>query len=341
MCNNDMVITHYGKETKVRCRWCMGCRTDRISELSTRTRFEIAYLAAKLKVGSSFITCTYSDNALFDDDKIRHEHMIEHLQRFEDDVPYNPLSLYPNDFQKLIKKLRYFLHVNYPIFEKEFKVLWCGEYGEESTMRCHFHAILCGLPTGMVSDFLRKNWCSYGFVTVSPATTTRINYCLEYIQKQVHGDSEYKLYWSQGKLPPFCHISKGLGERYWFEHWQELCEHDGLINNNGRFVPVSAYFAHKFGFDLKEYSGRIQAKEIMRYELENKTKNIKRPEWDAMQRIAREKEMIAKARHQGITPPTSQIFSIEHQAGITLRCNVSEINNIVGLALQTQKDGSL
>ena len=72
MCNNPLYISHYGVETPVRCRWCMGCRADRISELSTRTRFEIAYLAKKMKVGSSFITCTYNDKALFDNPDIRH-----------------------------------------------------------------------------------------------------------------------------------------------------------------------------------------------------------------------------------------------------------------------------
>lgn len=334
MCNNPLTVVHYGKEFQVPCRWCMGCRTDKISELSTRTRFEIAYMAKQFKVGSSFITCTYNDKALFDDSEIRHEHMIEHLQRIEYDVPYNPMSLYPNDFQKLVKNLRYYLRKNFPILEKEFKYLWCGEYGD-NTERCHFHAIFCGLPTSLIHDFLRKSWCKYGFVTVSVATPTRINYCLEYIEKQVHGDKEFETFYKDGLIPPFVHTSKGLGERYWRIHWKELCEHDGLINNNGKFVPVSKYFAKKFGFDLHDYKQRANAKAIMRYELDNATKTLKRPQWEAMAREANEKALIAKARHQGLTPPTQQLFNIVHSSEIMLDSDIKNIDSLADKALNS------
>ncbi len=331
-CNNPMTVTHYGKEFQVPCRWCMGCRTDRISELSTRTRYEIAYLAKKNKVGSSFITCTYNDRALFDDEDLRHEHMIEHLQRIPYDVPYNPLSLYPNDFQKLIKKLRYYLKKQYPVLEKDFKYLWCGEYGDEK-MRCHFHAILCGLPTSIIRDFLRRSWCKYGFVTVDVATPTRINYCLEYIEKQVHGDEEYKTFYEQGKIPPFVHTSKGLGDRYWNSHLDELKQTDGLINNGGRFVPVSKYFAKKYGFDLFDYMQRANAKAIMKYELANAKHIVKRPQFEAQQRYAREKELISKARHQGITPPTAQIFNITHSMDVMSGSDLANIDSLAEKAL--------
>ena len=331
-CNNPMTVVHYGKDFQVPCRWCMGCRTDRISELSTRTRYEIAYMANKYKVGSSFVTCTYNDNALLVDDDVRHEHMIEHLQRIPYDVPYNPLSLYPNDFQKLVKNLRYYLRKNSPELEKQFKYIWCGEYGDH-TERCHFHAIFCGLPTSLIHDFLRRSWCKYGFVTVSVATPTRINYVLEYIEKQVHGDDEFRTFYSKGLVPPFVHTSKGLGERYWHLHWKELCEHDGLMNNNGKFVPVSKYFAKKFGFDLHDYKQRANAKAIMRYELANIDKTVKRPQFDAMSRLANEKSLIAKARHQGLTPPTKQLFNIVHGFEKMSDSDIKNINSLADKAL--------
>lgn len=332
MCNNPLTVHHYGQDVKVPCRWCMGCRTDRISELSTRTRFEIAYLAKKNKVGSSFVTVTYNDSALFDSAALRHEHIIEHLQRIPYDVPYNPLSLYPNDFQKLVKKLRYYLRKKYPVLEKDFKYLWCGEYGDH-TERCHFHAIFCGLPTSVIGDFLRRSWCQNGFVQVSVATPTRINYCLEYIEKQVHGEKEFDTFYKNGLIPPFVHCSKGLGERYWREHWQELISNDGLINNNGKFVPVSKYFAKKFGFDLRDYKQRSSSKAIMRYELANLGKTVKRPQYECSVHLANEKALIAKARHQGLVPPTSQLFSIQHSDDVLTDSDLNYINGLAKLAL--------
>lgn len=332
MCNNPMTIEHYGQEFQVPCRWCMGCRTDRISELSTRTRFEIAYMANQFKVGSSFVTCTYSDNALFNDSELRHEHIVEHLQRIPYDVPYNPLSLYPNDFQKLVKNLRYYLKKNYGVLEKQFKYIWCGEYGD-NTERCHFHAIFCGLPTSVIHDFLRRSWCKNGFVTVSVANPTRVNYVLEYIEKQVHGDTEFKTFYSKGLIPPFVHSSKGLGERYWYLHWKELCEHSGLLNNNGKFVPVSKYFAKKFGFDLHDYKQRANSKSIMRYELDNLSKTVKRPQYEASIRLANERALIAKARHQGLTPPTAQLFNIVHNSEIMSDTDIKNIDSLAEKAL--------
>lgn len=308
MCNNPMEIEHYGTVYKVPCRWCMGCRTDRISELSTRTRFEIAYLSKKLGVGSSFCTVTYNDTSLYD--RLRQEHEIEHLQRIPYDVPFNFESLYPNDFAKLVKKLRYYVKKKNPILEKEFKYLSCGEYGDRFE-RCHFHAIFCGLPTSLISEFLRKAWSPNGFVQVSVATPTRINYCLEYIEKQVHGEKEYATFYAQGKIPPYVHISKGLGERYWAEHWEELIAHDGLLNDSGKFIPISKYFARKYGFDLSEYSGRQQAKQEMRFELSRLPLNRKKY-FEQNIRLSQEKQLIVQARKKGLTPPTSQLFSINN-----------------------------
>lgn len=325
MCNNPMEISHYGKTYKVPCRWCMGCRTDRISELSTRTRFEIAYLTKKLGVGSSFVTVTYNDKALYDN--LRQEHEIEHLQRIPYDVPFNYGSLYPNDFAKLVKKLRYYLKRKAPILEKEFKYLSCGEYGDQFE-RCHFHAIFCGLPVSLIGEFLRKAWSDNGFCQTSVATPTRINYCLEYIEKQVHGDKEYETFYAQGKIPPYVHISKGLGERYWSEHWEELCAHDGLLNDSGKFIPISKYFAKKYGFDLKEYSGRQQAKQEMRFELSKLPLSLKN-EWEQATRLAQEKQLIVQARKKGLTPPTLQLFSIQHGYS---RLKKSDENKIQALA---------
>jgi len=197
---------------------------------------------AKMHRDNCFITLTYDDKK---------------LPERPDGVPPANISLYYEDFQLFMKRLR-----------KHFagatiRFYMAGEYGENFG-RPHFHACLFGIdfpdrepfsrtPSGATicrSKILEKLW-PYGFSSVGNFDFKAAAYVARYVMKKITGDdadTHYEImdpetgeiYW---RTPEFNKMSlkPGIGAT-WFEKYKsDVFPHDHVIVN-GKPVGVPRYY---------------------------------------------------------------------------------------------------
>lgn len=212
----------------VPCGRCIACRINKTSEWTSRLYMELGYYDK-----ACFITLTY-DPEFYPSDG----------------------SLNKRDFQLFMKRVR-------KRFGSDLKFFACGEYGD-TTMRCHFHAILFGVDFQpwvfhhfergrkiFTSPTLSDLW-KLGFVTVDDVTVTDINYVTGYVRKKLYGDAAL-FYKDLGILPPFQLFSKGLGQRYVDDNSNRLLQFN-FFYQNGKKVPLPRYAQKKLGLrDVDEF----------------------------------------------------------------------------------------
>lgn len=188
---------------------------------------------AQLHQHNSFITLTYDDKHLPENNSLRY-----------------------TDYQKFMKRLRKQFNVRYYM---------CGEYGEE-TYRPHYHACLFG--TAFEKDrypwkktsagyqlyrspTLEKLW-KFGTSNIGDLTFDSANYVAGYIQKKLTGDGETKYYNifdpETGEIhireKEFGHMSQSLGRDWLRMYWQEAKE--GKVIANGREVNIPRAYRKYF-----------------------------------------------------------------------------------------------
>lgn len=238
-CNTPFRLIIKGVPMEVPCRRCMGCRIAKRNYMSMLARFEV-YSYHQNGMGSSFITLTYDD----------------------DNLPYNG-SLDINESKKFIKRLRqYLVRHHFPTVKKnvfgelrdvpDFKYYICGEYGDKDG-RPHYHAIIFGVPSNLMNEFVRHTW-KKGLFKVSPINNARIRYCMKYMDKQYNTNSAY---WNKDDVindytQPFSTWSHGIGTRFLLQHLDEIYSQGGIIQN-GRLTRLSNYFNKKYGIDSQDF----------------------------------------------------------------------------------------
>lgn len=212
----------------VKCGQCIGCRIDRSKEWACRIVHE-----TQLHDTNAFITLTYSD---------------EH-------VPWNG-SLQKKDFQKFMKRLRYFTG-------KKIRYYMCGEYGEKLG-RPHFHAILFGFdfPDKTVwkrtnsgstiyrSELLEKCW-KFGHSSTGSVTYESAAYVARYCMKKLTGakaqdhytrcDPETGEMWQI--VPEYNAMSlKPAVGKEWFEIYRDdVYPHDYVVIDGKKYKPPAYY----------------------------------------------------------------------------------------------------
>jgi len=233
---------------KLPCGRCIGCRLDLSRKWAVRCMHE-----AQMHKDNCFITLTYDDAK---------------LPERPDGVPPANVSLYYEDFQLFMKRLRK------RFTGKTIRFYMCGEYGE-NFHRPHFHACIFGLDfpdreffartasKSIIyrSKILEELW-PYGFSSIgnfnyqSAAYVAR--YCLKKIvgnggydkhNNYIHPDDHYAvvdpltgeiLYW---KTPEFNKMSRrpGIGGT-WFDKFEtDVFPHDHVIVNS-KPVSVPRYY---------------------------------------------------------------------------------------------------
>lgn len=236
-CSSPILIKNkYGTYVERPCRRCMACRIQKRTYYTMLSRFE-CFTYYQKNQGSSFITLTFDD----------------------DNLPKNG-SLDINTGKKFIKRLREHLsrcddfpkkevlNFGHSSFVPDFKYYLCGEYGD-SDGRPHYHAIIFGVDSGILSAFLRKTW-KYGFFQCSDVSNARLRYVMKYIDKQYNTNTAF---WNKKDTigdyqQPFSIFSKGLGLDYIKAHIDEI-EETGGINSNGHTVALSQYYSRLLGLD--------------------------------------------------------------------------------------------
>lgn len=206
------------------CGHCIQCRINRRLVWTYRLTNEYR----KWHYVGSFVTATYSDD--------KYDCL---------------LGLNYSHIQKYFKRLR---KAGY-----KFKYFVTGEYGSD-TARCHWHILFFGIPSSERKRLFEFwNYCYYPRFTCEPITSSRIRYCLKYLDKEnfsrgswydiVDEDplffafdlSSGKLLFSKhGVQAPRSWCSHGLGQDNFIKRFPELF-YSGTFNEGCKVYKPSKY----------------------------------------------------------------------------------------------------
>lgn len=210
------------------CGQCIGCRLERSRQWAMRCLHE-----SSLHDRNAFITLTYDDSNL---------------------PPGGSLDY--TDFQKFMKRLR--KRVKSPI---RFYV--GGEYGENGTIRPHFHACLFGYDfldkvyfkktsSGekiYTSKLLESLW-PFGLSSVGDVTFESAAYIARYCVQKVTGDlaeAHYRVVTDDGEIidrvPEFNHMSlkPGIGANWLKKYRTDVFPRDYVVINGVKTKPPKYY----------------------------------------------------------------------------------------------------
>lgn len=207
----------------VPCGRCLGCRTMRVSEWSTRLECELDY-----HKDTSFLTLTYNDD-------------------------YLPTggSLRKKDLQDFYKRLRRRI-------SQKIKHYSVGEYGELEG-RPHYHCLIFGwypddtylaqaVPRRVSSKFLEDIW-PFGILDIGIIEPESIKYVCGYVMKKLYGVKADKAYKSNEH--PFAVMSKGIGIEYAFDNKDRIIKNLSVLRK-GEDRGLPRYFVKVLGIDNKE-----------------------------------------------------------------------------------------
>ena len=245
------------REYQIPCRQCIGCRLDKSREWALRCVHE-----AQIRERNSFITLTYDDEHLPEDDSLDKKH-----------------------FQKFMKRLRKRLG------GKRISYFHCGEYGPDN-LRPHYHACIFGFDfpdrelwssrDGVdlyTSELLSKLW-PFGFTTVGDVTFESAAYVARYSMKKVNFSDA-----SPDDLEnPYSRIDPETGEIYsvspeyatmsrnpaigkgWYEKYKDdVFPHDHVVLD-GVQHPVPQFYLNQYEkesgveFDFIKFEREMTAK---------------------------------------------------------------------------------
>lgn len=209
------------------CGQCLGCRLDKANEWAIRCVHE-----AKLHRRNCFITLTYNDENLPQDNSLHREHLQLFMKRLRRNL----------DYDKNIK----------------IRFLACGEYGSLN-MRPHYHilcfgwfpsdvrklsALTCGYNL-FRSPLLESLW-PYGFNTVGAVSFESARYVAKYSLKKQTGQNA-AMYDLLGIKPEFvgCSLKPGIGADF-FKQYSEDIITQGFCVVNGQKFKIPDYYLKLF-----------------------------------------------------------------------------------------------
>lgn len=181
------------------CGKCMGCRMDKAKEWVLRCRLEMQQAKT-----AAFVTLTYDDEHLPDDEQLDKRDLQLWLKRFRKELGTD-------------RRIRFFA---------------CGEYGE-TNHRPHYHALLFGASEADRAT-VDRTW-GMGRTQCVAVTPQRIAYVAGYVQKKLDGPHT-----STKGQPPFIQMSRrpGIGgdARKYSASWKDYAVLDGQKMKTPRFL---------------------------------------------------------------------------------------------------------
>lgn len=209
-CVNPITIKHPQTRTgfvgqSVPCGECVPCMNRRRSEWSFRLATEI-----RPSKTAWFVTFTYRTEELpciKDGNIIRlktllEDHSLEETEKYL-------TTIWKRDLQNFFKRLRTY-HDRKLTTLKDWpgiRYFACGEYGENATLRPHYHAVIFNVHPQVDSLKMEEIW-THGNIKMEPVTQARIHYVTGYILKN---SQDYT-----GRVPKFALMSTRppLGQVY-------------------------------------------------------------------------------------------------------------------------------
>lgn len=251
----------YRQNIEVPCGHCLNCLIKKQSQITFLAQKELVgnYMAGK---SASFVTLTYDDNHL----------------------PYNDngfITLKRSDVQLFLKRMR--RNMDYHNVRKDFKILYCGEYGDGShstsksgvsTSRPHYHLVFIGLSPEKVKYYTRKLWL-YGLCDIGPLSAGGIRYLTKYMTKACP-DKDVKAFRKLCNVQnPFFYHSVGLGKEWICKNLQKIVDDGFTFNLNGKInlFPkyVMQFVSNHTGVDYHPYViDFIKKNELQKAKLENR-----------------------------------------------------------------------
>lgn len=217
-------LEKYPEGLTVPCGKCIFCRIQKRKEWSIRMLHEIGEHER-----NSFITLTYSDTHLPDNNSLR-----------------------KRDLQLFIKRLRKNLN------GRRIKYFACGEYGSK-TDRPHYHAILFGV--GLHKDdkqLVIDSWpfCDWSNNIIRTrsfglAEPDSIRYVAQYIDKKFSGDLAHEEYERKKRDSVFRILSLGIGSNYCDRFGSEFTK-NGFITVNGVKHSIPRYYLKRLQLNAEE-----------------------------------------------------------------------------------------
>lgn len=215
----------HDRHASVPCGQCAGCRLERARQWAVRIMHE-----SSLHNVSSFLTLTYNDDSL-------NSNIMQ--------------TIIKKDIQLFIKRLR--KHLTKKDRYAKIRYYVCGEYGEQATLRPHYHAIIFGyFPEDSrlyksrregnlyISPVLNRIW-GKGYVTIGNVTFESASYVARYVMKKVTGPLSEKHY--NGREPEFSLMSlrPGIGAGWFMKYKDEVVRDDSVISRGMEMKPPRYY----------------------------------------------------------------------------------------------------
>lgn len=217
--------SHSGISVHIPCGQCTGCKLEKSRQWAMRCVHE-----AQLHAHNSFVTLTYDDQSLPDEQSL----VPDHLQKFHKRL-HNTL------LRKRGHGIRYYA---------------CGEYGE-TTNRPHYHSLVFGYQfpdlvyhkkaaSGeplYTSKTLEKLW-PYGHSLIGQVTFESAAYVARYVTKKITGPTAEAHY--MGREPEFGVMSRrpGIGLHWLLKYQEQTYDHDRVVLR-GKEMPPPKYYDKK------------------------------------------------------------------------------------------------
>lgn len=230
--HNYSTPAHLGRDIKLPCNRCIGCKMQRAQEWAVRCLHE-----SQQHESNCFLTLTIA---------------TEHLALI---APGGSLSL--SVHQKFMKRLRAALA------PRQISFYMCGEYGEKLS-RPHYHYLLFNYDfpdkqyvkksdSGELlyeSPSLNLLW-PYGKAWIGQVTYDSCAYVASYVMKKLNGEKALEHYRRQDEAgndywlePEFNQMSRrpAIAQKWWAQFHQDVIVDDVIVKQNGGLMKPPRYY---------------------------------------------------------------------------------------------------
>lgn len=256
----------------LRCRCCIGCRSDRAGDISLRSAHE-----AKMVEASCFLTLTYE-----------REHLPRTVKSLTDEgqrlallhpqcvLPYGG-SLSRRDLVLFVKRLREHLRRHFGVWVRNYQV---GEYGGRN-QRPHYHLLLFGFDFQhdrvrevhsrgghpMWSSKLLDELWGMGLCRINELGPEVAKYAAKYALKSLGGKQELRSHPLFGLVevePPFDQLphGKALGLTWLDRYWSDVFPRGVMVLRGGIEVPIPLAYLKVCKEREPEVFERVVARQI-------------------------------------------------------------------------------